>query len=245
MFFIGVYMEDSACWQSKFEACDYSIKLINKIISLNNQNSNKVHLDKIKKALYYAKKYHGTQKRDTGEPYYSHPLEVAYMVSDYKFNTDILVTCILHDVIEDTAFTKDLIKHLFGPVVAEQVDSLTRIKQDRKYSVPYVLNLLCKQKQEDLLLVKYFDRLHNLQSLKIKPPAKQRKIILETLKEFLPLAAHLGLLVSENQLGKLCANINISLKELSAEETPAFSFVDNYQPLLLAFQNAKYQMYNQ
>lgn len=60
-------MEDSDCWQSKFEGCLYSNKLINKIMSINNQNTNKVNLDKIKKAIYYAKKYHDKQKRETGD----------------------------------------------------------------------------------------------------------------------------------------------------------------------------------
>ena len=87
-------MKDLNCWQSKFISCPYSDKLINKIISLNKTTNRTVDVNEIKKAVYYAKKYHGTQKRDSGEPYYSHPLEVAYMVSDYLFRTDIIITSI-------------------------------------------------------------------------------------------------------------------------------------------------------
>ncbi|SPR08254.1 (p)ppGpp synthetase [Orientia tsutsugamushi] len=61
--------------------------------------------------MFYAKKYHSNQKRDTGEPYYMHPLEVALMVADYSFKTDTIITAILHDVIEDTKLTKEKISN--------------------------------------------------------------------------------------------------------------------------------------
>ena len=72
-------MKDLNLWRSKFELCSYSNRLINKIILLNEVNNN-VDLNEVKKAIYYARKYHGQQKRETGEPYYSHPLEVAYSI---------------------------------------------------------------------------------------------------------------------------------------------------------------------
>ena len=231
-------MQDLHCWQSKFNACHYSARLINKIILLNNHSNFKVNLNEVKKSIYYAKKYHGKQKRDTGEPYYSHPLEVAYMVSDYLFNTDILVTCILHDVIEDTNLDQGMIQQLFGQKIAKQVQSLTRINLNGKISVTEIITLLSRQKQEDLLLIKYFDRLHNLQTLSIKPTIKQREILSETLKEFLPIAAHLGILELEKKMIKICKKINFISQELSSQENFPFSFLDSYQPLFLAFQNA-------
>ena len=93
-------MEDINCWETKFKACVYSNKLLDKLLRLNEKTDNKINIIEIKKAIYYAKKYHGDQKRLSGEPYYSHPLEIAYNIADCFFTTDILVTSILHDTIE-------------------------------------------------------------------------------------------------------------------------------------------------
>ena len=87
-------------WNS---CCFYSDKLVNKLKKLNDKLKNRVDIVEIQRAIYYAKKYHGNQMRQSGEPFYSHPIEVAYMISDYLFRTDILVTSILHDTIEDSA----------------------------------------------------------------------------------------------------------------------------------------------
>lgn len=94
------------------------------------------------------------------------------------------------------------------------------------------------KKKEDLLLIKYFDRLHNLQTLQIKSPNKQSQIVSETLKEFLPIAAHFGMFSSEKWMSKICASINLNLQGLNPQRNSVFSFLDNYQLLSLAFQNA-------
>ena len=103
-----ISMEDINNWQTKFESCQYADKLINKLLLLNEIAKDPVNIQEVKKAIYYAKKYHADQKRKSGEPYYCHPVEVAYMVADRCFKTDILVTSILHDVIEDTTFTEEM-----------------------------------------------------------------------------------------------------------------------------------------
>ncbi|KJW05959.1 HD domain protein [Orientia tsutsugamushi str. UT144] len=92
----------------------YSESLLNKLFETNVRFNTEIDLDKVEKAIFYAKKYHGQQKRDTGELYYTHPLEVAYMVSDYSFETDTIITAILHDTIEDTTLTKEKIGQEFG-----------------------------------------------------------------------------------------------------------------------------------
>jgi len=94
-------MNDLTVWSSKFESCCYSERLLTKLSLINETSKYKIDLLEIKKAIYYAKKYHGTQKRQSGELYYSHPIEVAFNVADHCFKTDILVTSILHDTIED------------------------------------------------------------------------------------------------------------------------------------------------
>ena len=87
--------------------CSYSIRLIDKLKSLDTKNLLDFNL--INKAIYWARKYHGEQKRKSGEPYYTHPLKVAYMISDYKLKTDVIVASILHDIIEDTEVTAGMI----------------------------------------------------------------------------------------------------------------------------------------
>jgi len=154
--------------------------------------------------IYYAKKYHGAQKRRSGEPFYSHPLAVAEMVAPYCFKTDILVTSILHDTIEDTELTKEMISYIFGPIIASQVDDLTRIKIDQKISAAEMLELLYVSKKYDLLLVKIFDRLHNMRTLNGMLSKKIEKIKLETLKSFMIVIIYLGLIELEQELKHLC-----------------------------------------
>ena len=119
-------MEDLNCWQTKFIPCEYAEQLLTKIKLLNQQTTSPVDLDRIKKAIYYAKKYHGNQKRESGEPYYSHPLAVAASTADYIFDTNAITAAILHDIIEDTNIIPELITKLFNPRVFDIVIKLTR-----------------------------------------------------------------------------------------------------------------------
>ncbi|KJV71010.1 HD domain protein [Orientia tsutsugamushi str. UT76] len=84
----------------------------------NVRFNTKIDLDRVEKAIFYAKKYHGQQKRDTGELYYTHPLEAAHMASDYSFETDTIITAVLHDTLEDTTLTKEKIAKVFGSNIA-------------------------------------------------------------------------------------------------------------------------------
>ncbi|XVN42089.1 MAG: HD domain-containing protein [Candidatus Rickettsia vulgarisii] len=140
-------MEDIYCWQSKFESCQYSKKLLDLLLLLNKKVENKIDITEIKKAIYYAKKYHATQKRKSGEPYYSHPIEVAYMVANYtarelpqSFRADMIVTSLLHGCIEDTEITEQIIATIFSEKIASQVQGLTRLKPDGKISSGEMIN---------------------------------------------------------------------------------------------------------
>jgi (p)ppGpp synthase/HD superfamily hydrolase len=208
----NIIMEDTNFWGTKFEPCGYSSRLLDKLYGINAQAKKEVNLSEIKKAIYYAKKYHGEQKRQSGEPYYSHPIEVAYMISDYLFRTDIIVTSILHDTIEDTDLTFGMITSIFGEVVASQVMDLTRIKEDsRKISSAEMVELLFKQKKYDVLLIKLLDRLHNMQTISAKSSEKQRKIIDETLKCFLILSEIMELPKLSDALYNQCYQTSIRL----------------------------------
>ncbi|WP_425364618.1 HD domain-containing protein [Candidatus Tisiphia endosymbiont of Mystacides longicornis] len=184
-------MEDIDNWRVKFESCKYSTKLLNKLILLNEKVNDPVDIDEITKAIYYAKKYHGSQMRQSGDPYYSHPIEVSYMVAQYTaqeiptlFKTEMIVTSLLHDTIEDTILTEEMIARIFGSQVASQVEALTRNKSYGKISSKDTLDLLSQQKRFDVALIKLFDRIHNLQTIRAKSPEKALKIVKETIRYF-------------------------------------------------------------
>jgi (p)ppGpp synthase/HD superfamily hydrolase len=237
-------MEDYS-WKKNFETCFYSKKLLNFLHVLNKKVSRKVNVLEVQKAIYYAKIYHGTQKRQSGEPYYSHPLEVAYMLAEYTahddkqyYRTDLLVSSVLHDTIEDTPLTKEMIETIFGELVANQVESLTRIKIDRKITSEELVNLLLSQEDKGLLMIKMFDRLHNIQTLEVKSPEKIKKIIDETIRVFLLLSTYLEMPQIKNLLLKFCykySQIKPSVYSLANIES-TFS-KDNFQLPFLKIQN--------
>ena len=185
--------------------CQYSIRLIDRLKSLDTKNV--LDFDLINKAIYWAKKYHGEQKRKSGEPYYSHPLEVAYMISEYKLKTDLIVASILHDIIEDTEVTAGMILDNFSWRITEMVDRLTRDRPDgTKLSVEEVLNNAYQKQDEEVLLIKLFDRLHNLTTLDAMTSEKKKKIALETLGSFVLLSVSLNT-NQEYNLNSLIYNI--------------------------------------
>ena len=243
-------MEDLLTWQYKFEYCVYSKKLINKLLLINKRISDKININEIQKAIYYTKKYHGSQNRESGEPYYSHPIEVAFMVADYCVKTNILVTSILHDTIEDTSLSKEKIEYIFGSVIANQVEDLTRIKADKKINAFEIIELLLQQQKKELLIIKFFDRIHNIQTIKSKSLEKQKKTIRESLKYFLPIIAKLELFEVEKLMSNYCIKMNTN--EYIPDQCFSFllsniqnSILGGYQKSFLAFQNEIDQMYIQ
>ena len=206
-------MKENKEWLEGFEYCIYSTRLLNKILQKNQESTIKKKIDilEVQKAIYYARKYHGDQKRQSGEPYYSHPLEVAYMLAEYTtgenkqyFRTDLLVSSILHDTIEDTELTQAMIAEIFGETVAGQVEALTRIKTHGKITSEELVNALLLQNNKDVLLIKMFDRLHNVQTLQAKSPEKIKEIMDETIRVFLFLSVYLEMAEITNILVRFC-----------------------------------------
>lgn len=240
-------MKDINVWQSKFQSCVYSDKLINKIILLNKKCGNNIDINEIKKAIYYAKKYHAEQTRQSGEPYYTHPLAVAEMVIEHIPKTDPLVISILHDILEDTRMTKENLKILFGDNIAESVDSLTRLKLGKKITVDQMVDSLWIHRvNDDLLLIKYFDRIHNLQTLGCKSKPDIEKTIITTLKKFLSLSLYLksknliNSRIHENML-KLCYK-HLKLRHTASTYQP---LVNDFRLSPLIYRNAKLHTKNQ
>jgi len=204
-------MKEKDIWITKFKPCIYSDKLLGRIIAINATAPNKVDINIIKKAIYYTRKYHGSQLRASGDAYYSHPIEVAYLFIEYVgredtqyYTTNLIVTAILHDIIEDTELTKDMIATIFNNEVANKVEDLTRIKLDRKITAREAVDILFAEHKNDVLYIKLFDRLHNIKTIKYKKPEKIKKIVEETLLCFLPLAAYLKVQSVEDELYELC-----------------------------------------
>ncbi len=235
-------MENINVWQSDFSPCQYSDKLLNKVILLNHKLIKPIDINEVTKAIYYAKKYHGSQMRQSGEPYYSHPVEVAYIISDYLPITDIIVSSLLHDCIEDTSLTKSMISSIFNETIARQVMDLTRIKEDgRKISSAEMMEILYKEKKYDVALIKIFDRIDNLQTLYVKSPTKARKIIEETITHILTLAMQLNIPNIQQKIIELCfKNINQPLpKQWQKMVEDKFHFPETIS------QNVVTQIYNQ
>ena len=221
------------------EPCKYSIRLIEKLKSLDTQNV--LDFELINKAVYWARKYHGDQKRKSGEPYYSHPLEVAYMVSEYKLNTDVIVASILHDIIEDTEVNAKMIHNAFGQRIAEMVYRLTRDRLNRsKLSVQEIINNAYYKKDNEVLLIKLFDRLHNMQTIGSMSTEKTKKITDETLEKFITLSIFLGERISgiikiEKTLTELCYQ-NIPTRQPQVQNREMV-FEDSFQLSSPNFQN--------
>jgi (p)ppGpp synthase/HD superfamily hydrolase len=171
-------------------SCKYSIRLIGKLKLLDTNGV--LDFGLINKAIYFAKKYHDGQLRKSSEPFYSHPLEVAYMISDYNLKTDVIAASILHDVVEDTEVTINMILETFGQRVAEMVNRLTRDRPDgTKLSVKEIIRMAYKNGDKEVLLIKIFDRLHNLQNIHFLTADKQIKVAKETLNTVLLAATYL------------------------------------------------------
>ncbi|WP_375332288.1 HD domain-containing protein [Candidatus Tisiphia endosymbiont of Temnostethus pusillus] len=226
---------------SKYQYCAYAERLLNELILLNTKVKQPIDMYEVKKGIYYAKKYHGSQMRQSGEPYYSHPIEVAYMLAQYTalelpqyFRTDMIVTALLHDTIEDTHLTEKMIAYIFGSQVASQVEDLTRVKPHGKISSAETLDLLIQQKKHDVALIKLFDRIHNLETVGVKSPEKIKKIVEETFKSFITVSMYYKTTQLENILTALC------YKHLSITACPLDSTTisrHKYQLPSLTFEN--------
>lgn len=215
------------------EPCQYSTRLIKRLKSLDTENV--LDFDLIHKAIYWAKKYHDGQLRKSGEPYYTHPIEVAYLVSEYKLTTNVIVTAILHDVVEDSEATVGMILDEFSWRIAEMVDRLTRDRPDgSKLSVEEIIILAITKDDKEVLLIKAIDRLHNTKTIAYMPIHKQKKQLKHTINEFLILFEYI-------ELPFLVINL---LKQNSSAALPfsspkynRFNFSDSFPPLFLNVEN--------
>ncbi len=152
---------------------------------------------------------HGEQKRASGDPYFSHPLEVAAILTDLKLDDATIVAALLHDTIEDTEATRAEIDQLFGHEIGVLVEGLTKLKRldlvtrEAKQAENLRKLLLAIADDVRVLLVKLADRLHNMRTLGFMPPEKRRRIAAETMDIYAPLAGRMGMQEMREELEDL------------------------------------------
>jgi GTP diphosphokinase / guanosine-3',5'-bis(diphosphate) 3'-diphosphatase len=179
-----------------------------------NPNANEALLNR---AYVYAMKAHGSQKRASGDPYFSHPLEVAAILTDLKLDDATITAALLHDTIEDTPVTRVEIDQLFGPDIGALVDGLTKLKKldlvSKQAAQAENLRKLLLAIADDVrvLLVKLADRLHNMRTLEFVAPAARARIAQETLDIYAPLAGRMGMQEMREEFEDL------SFRELNCE----------------------------
>jgi guanosine-3',5'-bis(diphosphate) 3'-pyrophosphohydrolase len=193
----------------KLEPCEYSKSFIDKIHELNKMAANykcsTVDVSFIEKGIAFAKYYHGSQIRKSGEPYYSHPIIVAEMTANHIFKSDAIIAALLHDTVEDTMLTLGEIEYEFSPRIAEMVERLTRIKDGLKISVNEIATKLCESNDKESILVKLLDRKHNLITIEFLSKEKQMKIIKETIEELFILSVYIEEKSIVKEIKQLCS----------------------------------------
>lgn len=188
---------------------------------------------RIQKAFEFANSAHAGVKRKSGEPYIIHPLAVAQIVSgEIGLGATSIISAILHDVVEDTDFSLEDIRNIFGEKVTKVVDGLTKLSDettanhDSKQATNFRKMLMTLSDDVRVILIKLADRLHNMRTLDSMPAPKQLKIAAETLYIFAPLAHRLGLY-----------SIKTELEDLSLK----YKQPDTYNQIVFRLHNEKKQ----
>jgi GTP pyrophosphokinase len=175
-------------------------------------------VEKVEAAFNFARKSHNGQFRVSGEPFILHPLNVAKILAEHNASYDIIITALLHDILEDTGINKETLREKFGEDIAELVELLTKLKNinfssDEQGQAENLRKLLLAMAQDvRVVLIKIADRLHNMRTLNYLSPEKQKKIAEETMEIYIPIVHRLGMYAFKWELE------DISFKYLQPEE---------------------------
>lgn len=179
--------------------------IIQKILTDDRQYD----LNKIISAYEFAAKAHEGQTRSSGQPYITHPLAVAFTLLELGMDTDTICAALLHDVVEDTDATLDDLKKRFGQDVALLVDGVTKLSKiptssKEEQQAENIRKILLAMSQDiRVMIIKLSDRLHNMRTLKYRPREKQRRVALETMNIYSPIAHRLGIIAIKEELQDL------------------------------------------
>ncbi|MFQ5938911.1 MAG: RelA/SpoT family protein [Alphaproteobacteria bacterium] len=177
--------------------------------------------DALNRAYVFSMKAHGLQKRASGDLYFSHPLEVAGILTEYRLDSASIVTALLHDTVEDTLATREQIESLFGKEIGRLVDGVTKLSRielqsDQAQQAENFRKLVLAMSEDiRVLLVKLADRLHNMRTLcHIEDPEKRKHIARETMEIYAPLAERVGMHDMKDELEDLAfAELNPDARE--------------------------------
>ncbi|MBR4642133.1 MAG: bifunctional (p)ppGpp synthetase/guanosine-3',5'-bis(diphosphate) 3'-pyrophosphohydrolase [Selenomonadaceae bacterium] len=167
-------------------------------------------IELIERAYLVAKEGHAGQTRASGEPYINHPLNVAAILTELQLDDKTIAAAILHDVVEDTIFTLDELKDMFGEEIALLIDGVTKIGQiyfrtkEQQQIEAYRKLIIATAKDLRVILIKLADRLHNMRTLKFMREDKRKRIAKETMELYAPLANRLGISNIKWELEDLC-----------------------------------------
>jgi GTP diphosphokinase / guanosine-3',5'-bis(diphosphate) 3'-diphosphatase len=168
----------------------------------------------LNKAYVFAMRAHGSQLRASGDPYFSHPVEVAGILADMRFDLNTIITALLHDVVEDTNYKLLDIKKVFGREISILVDGVTKLSKlegrSDKFNQAENFRKLLLATSDDIrvLLVKLADRLHNMRTIDfIKDKDKRNRIAKETLEIYAPIAERMGMQEIRAELAELCFKV--------------------------------------
>lgn len=171
------------------------------------------HVATVQTVLELIKWYHGPVQRNTGEPFYLHPLAVAKIVLDYNQDEATILAALLHDTIEDTALLLGHVETIFGKDTAAIVDKVTHLESTQenfykiKLSAEENVLMLLESGDDRAMYVKLADRLHNMRTIEGKSPDSQVRIAKETIQFFVPQALRLGLTDAAKELKERCIKV--------------------------------------
>lgn len=198
-------------------------------------------IDTLTKAYRFGAEKHGPQLRVSGEPYITHPLNVALILTKLKVDQASITAAILHDVVEDTETPLSEIEQQFGKPVADLVDGMTKIgkiqfrSNQERLAENFRKMVFAMAKDVRVILIKLADRLHNMRTIEVLPPAKRRRIAQETLDIYAPLASRLGIYGIKSELEDLClrhmkTDVYQDLKsKVSAKKAERLAYIEHFK----------------
>ena len=177
-------------------------ELLHRVVAYNPD----ADLAVIRRAYDYSARMHGEQKRESGEPYVTHPLNVALIATQLKLDVPSIVTALLHDVVEDTSTSLQEVETFFGAEVARLVDGVTKVSKitfssrAEKQAENFRKMIIAMAQDIRVVMIKLADRLHNMRTLGPLSPERQVEISRETLEIYAPIAHRLGIYWMKSEL---------------------------------------------